>query len=71
MPIWNGTFCTERGTAELCQERSGTVNLRIPSVMLFQTTCSVRASLAQPDRFRQERTVVCRLPGEEGMECKY
>ena len=24
---------------KLCQERSGTVNLRIPSVMLFQTAC--------------------------------
>ena len=31
---------------KLCQEHSGTVNLRIPSVMLFQTACSVRASLA-------------------------
>ena len=30
---------------KLWQERSGTVNLRIPSVMLFQTACSVRASL--------------------------
>ena len=30
---------------KLWQERSGTVNLRIPSVMLFQTACSVRARL--------------------------
>ena len=31
---------------KLCQERSGTVSLGIPSVMLFQTACSVRASRA-------------------------
>ena len=32
---------------ELCKERPGTVsNLSIPSVMLFQTACSARASLA-------------------------
>ena len=29
---------------KLCEDRSGTVSLRIPSVMLFQTACSVRAS---------------------------
>ena len=31
---------------KLCQERSGTVNPRIPYVILFQTACSARASLA-------------------------
>ena len=39
----------------LCQERSGTVSLRIPSVTLFQTACSVRASRVG------ENAVVCCL----------
>ena len=30
---------------KLCQECSGTVNLSIPSVMLFQTACNVRTSV--------------------------
>ena len=42
---------------KLCQERSGTVSLRIPSVMLFQTACSVRAVSRRRERLYAAKAV--------------
>ena len=40
-----------------CQERSGTVSLRIPSFMLFQTACSVRAVSRRRERLYATKAV--------------